>query len=173
MTNRKCCLALAAFCLSLGATACGPRRSPIVRGLSLISVCEALDQVGALNGTEVRIRGLLGGSFLHGLGIFQNPVTVDPCPGWRARFLTAPSAIALYWNARDWPNGLPCAEAYRAGGFQRLHVVVQGVLVKRSRIPLIYRKSDGTYRSLYNTGYPPGAYLAALSVDSGGCRVDH
>jgi hypothetical protein len=131
------------------------------------SVCEALNGADTA-GRAIAVRGLFGSGFGHALQLSQDTGN-DPCRGWRARFLTAPSAIALTWDEADTAAVVPCLERYRSEG-RRVPAEFGGTLLRKSRLPLIFRRADGTYYGLNDTGYGnTGVYAAMLKIRTARC----
>lgn len=139
------------------------------------SVCQVVDQAGTLAGKTITVRGLFGGTTFHGHFVAQGSGD-DPCPGWRARFLTSPSVILLGAGptAADRADVIekltPCLDAYREARFTRYRVEIVGVLRRKSRFPLIFRRPDGSYISWYSTGFGEGSgFPLMLEVKGAKC----
>jgi len=137
------------------------------------TTCDVLDNRGDLVGRTVVVRGLLGGSDRHGYTIQQGP-NRDPCPGWRSRFLTAPSVIPLDLGVVGTrtidPGVSSCIAASRRGGPTLVTIEVVGTLLERSRSPMIFRRADGSYFSLFAHGFGrSGEYPVMILVQSATC----
>ena len=117
-----------------------------------LSICEALNS--AFDHQAVLIHGAIG-STRHTTYLFEG-TGQDPCPGWRKRFFTAPSAIPivvgsysgvhvpdkLFRDYLDFEQRLKSLQ--RANPSASNMVTIGGVLI-RSRWPLIFRRADGGY----------------------------
>lgn len=125
-----------------------------------MSVCEALDS--PVGHEELTIRGLLTGEFHHGF-FLSDGLGTDPCPGWRRRFLTAPSVLGLLFQSARGVEITDKEEQLDRAFIENLWdvsgkrpvkqvVTVRGVAV-RDRWSLIFRRADGTYFSS-NMGDP-------------------
>ena len=141
------------------------------------SVCQAIDQAWALNGRTVVIRGFFGGTEFHGHFISQS-TNDDPCPGWRAKYLTSPSAIVLgsYGSTASRQAVArvlsPCLDIYRVQGFKRYSAEVLGVFRRKRLFPLVFRRSDGSYVGWYSTGFGEGAgYPFMLVATAAKCAM--
>lgn len=125
-----------------------------------LSVCEALDLRSSHE--ELTIRGLLTGEIHHGFFLSQG-IDADPCPGWRRRFITAPSVMGLVFQSalgvavterEQQLNRAFIETLWNVSGNRPVKqvVTVRGTAV-RDRWPLIFRRADGTYFSA-NIGDP-------------------
>lgn len=116
-----------------------------------LSVCEALSSVG--DRQHVNIRAAI--SSTHGTYLYEG-TGQEPCPGWRRRFFTAPSAIPLAIGSY---SGVHVPEdqvrltldflihlkaRQRENPSARYVVTASGVFV-RKRWPLLFRGAGGTY----------------------------
>ena len=125
---------------------------PMKAEMHVRSVCDALNS--AADRQAIVIHAVIA-SNRHGTFLVEG-TGQDPCPGWRRRFLTAPSAIPLVFGSYSGvhvPDDLsrenmafilrlkrPAKEDPRT----RLVVTARGVLI-RKRWPLIFRMADGSY----------------------------
>jgi hypothetical protein len=139
------------------------------------SVCEVLNDAEFLNGKTITVEGLFGGTQFHGYFIAQTTAD-DPCGGWRARYLTAPSALLLgadmtmQSQAAATKALTPCVAAYRQRNFKRYRIKVRGTVVRKSRFPLIFRRRDGSYTGWYRTGFgEDSAFPLMLVINSAAC----
>jgi hypothetical protein len=136
------CTGLICFGLSLSATA---------GWTAVLTVCEVLDNSKQLNGSMVTVHGYLQGSSRHGYSLYASAEgRDDPCPGWRRRYLTAPSIIEL-GEALE-PTG---ATSYAAlitetkrrasgGDFASIRVEVVGQLIRKDFF-FINKQSEGGF----------------------------
>jgi hypothetical protein len=117
-----------------------------------LGVCEALKS--GEDHQTVEIRATIAATN-HSVLLYEGDAH-EPCPGWRSRFLTAPSAILLLFGSYpgiqvsgdttreidDFLNRIRALQ--RAEPSARRIVTVRGVLI-RKRLPLMIRGVDGVY----------------------------
>ena len=133
------------------------------------SVCEVVDHSGRLVGQTITVRGFLDGSFVN------QGLTRDPCPGWRSRYFTSPSAIILSLGGKtESPEAVAlwrCIVLFREGGYTPLQAEITGTLVKKSPFPVIFRRPNGSYYSLFGSGFGPqgSGYPLQLMVKGAKC----
>jgi len=145
--------------------------------LKTYSVCQAINQAASINGKAVVIRGLFGGTEFHG-GFLSQTLSDDPCPGWRSKYLTSPSAILLGSDATTGSRKAvanilsPCFIAYRSRAFRRYPVEIVGIFWRKSSFPLIFRRPDGSYVGWYSTGFGEGSgYPFMLVATAAKCAM--
>jgi hypothetical protein len=113
-----------------------------------LSVCEALNK--SADHQRVVIRAKIAIS--HQIYLFEG-TGQDPCPGWRKRFFTAPSAIPLLFGSF---SGVPVSDEVRRTSTDfvlRLrktdratdHIVTATGVLLRKPWPLSFRAADGTW----------------------------
>jgi hypothetical protein len=136
-----------------------------------MSVCQMLDS--AADHQEVVARVKIAGSHHHGFWLTEGP-NVDPCPGWRKRFFTAPSALIPIVSSRFGVHLTP--EEERAGrdflnrlfdlsrrdtrATNDLTVTLKGVFVRKAW-PWIFRGRSGDW---VGNGFGPSGGCAAVFV---------
>ena len=135
-------------------------------------VLDVLNERADLVGKTIAVRGLFDGSLQHGYMVRQGPDS-EPCPGWRARFLTAPSMIPLdlgLTESKTMDHGvLSCVDAARRKG-SGLTVEIVATVLRKSKYPLIFRRTDGLYFGMFGTGFGPNSqYPLMLLVHSAKC----
>jgi hypothetical protein len=136
-----------------------------------LSVCQALNSVGDHH--EVIVRGEVYGG-IHGLFIKEG-VNDDPCPGWPRRMFTLPPEIALEFissygvrlteeQRRLNRNLIKRLYKLRAQGQLKHHPITLGGVLVRNLWPLLFRRSDGSYRG-FGMG-SDNAYPVILVINS-------
>lgn len=134
-----------------------------------ISVCTALSKSAVLT-SKVAVYGKLIGSSRHGFALSKE-TKQEPCEGLGGRFMSWPPTIALKLPSEGRAAQLAydksrlvlalAQERIDSGNFSPLDVLVTGTL-ERSRFPIVWRRSDGSY-SGFEYG-PDGQFPVAIVV---------
>jgi hypothetical protein len=117
-----------------------------------VTVCRMLDAMS--DHEELTVRGEIIGESHHGFFLSEG-INGDPCPGWRRRFLTAPSVVGLQFvsshgvqltKEQEQSNRTFLERLITLGQPVKRRVTVTGVAVKNPG-SLIFRRADGSYLS--------------------------
>ena len=137
------------------------------------NVCDVLG-AGPTDGQRITVQGEILGSARHGFMVGETSSS-EPCPGWRQRFLTAPSVIPLNFTGGPGAELTKEQKQFNLDFLARLialerdkrlthfRVSASGVIARKSN-SFIFRRSDGSYFG--NAVGQDGGFLAILLVTS-------
>ena len=140
-----------------------------------ISVCEMLNS--ATEHQHLTVRGEVMGEPHHGYYLGEEGLDGDPCPGWRRRFLTSPSALRLGLFS-NFGVQLTQAQAdsnlaflrrlnmVSRGSVIRCNVTVEGVFARQPSFWMI-RRSNGAYQCWRNDWSCIGVFVLKSIISEG------